>query len=356
MHDAKTGVAADNLARDPSEFYQEHLDRVSRSFAFCIARLDRPLRDYVGLGYLLCRIVDTIEDASWQDFHHQEAAFAAFDRFLLSPPSRTECAEWARTFPPDIPEGESLLLQDAALIFADFHSLPRAAHEGLLAPIQSMSQGMRYFMARKAREGRLSLRDLVDVNRYCFFVAGVVGEMLTKLLQAEGVKVPLVDGFRFGLFLQKVNLLKDQSGDEKLGRYLIPSRPLVRFSLEDDARAAFRYLRSVPLKFESFRLFCAWSLFLGLASLPWIDRAAAEESRLKIPREETFQLLARIESVISDETELESLFKDLSSKAEVPAPATDGDIRSSEFHHQDFVRLYQGSLTESQILDLFSRG
>ncbi len=46
-----------------AEFYQTHLDRVSRSFAFCIRQLPDPLRGWVGLSYLLCRILDTIEDS-----------------------------------------------------------------------------------------------------------------------------------------------------------------------------------------------------------------------------------------------------------------------------------------------------
>ena len=45
-------------------FYQTHLDRVSRSFAFCIKKLESPLRQWVSLAYLLCRVLDTVEDSS----------------------------------------------------------------------------------------------------------------------------------------------------------------------------------------------------------------------------------------------------------------------------------------------------
>ena len=48
-------------------YYQPHLDRVSRSFAFCIARLEGEMREWVSLSYLLCRLLDTVEDAPWAD-------------------------------------------------------------------------------------------------------------------------------------------------------------------------------------------------------------------------------------------------------------------------------------------------
>ena len=39
-----------------------HLQQVSRTFALTIPVLPMPLADWVGNAYLLCRIVDTIED------------------------------------------------------------------------------------------------------------------------------------------------------------------------------------------------------------------------------------------------------------------------------------------------------
>ena len=68
------------------EKQQDHLQKVSRTFALTIPLLPPDLRDYVGNAYLLCRIADTIEDdpkadavkkAVWlKDF-----AFLAFNGF-----------------------------------------------------------------------------------------------------------------------------------------------------------------------------------------------------------------------------------------------------------------------------------
>lgn len=343
---------------DRAQFYQTHLDRVSRSFAFCIARLDGALREQVGLSYLLCRLLDTIEDADWSDFSAQNAAFDSFDRFILekdlSSERRQAVRAWADGFPKDLVPGERLLLADAEEILADFHRLSPELGAGLGRLVLSMSGGMRFFMEKKARVGALRLESSSEVNRYCFFVAGVVGEMLTQIL-AKGVSSSLSrlkDAFRFGLFLQKINLLKDQAGDEELGRFLVPSRPVVLASLLRDGDAAFRFLRGLPEKEVGFRLFCAWSLYLGLASLPWIQRADAEGQKLRIPREETMRLLVEVESRIHDNQALARLYDEMS-LALVMNAAEDAVAAESGPDEERLLALYRGDLPASEVLGLF---
>src|SRR6267378_3105507 len=72
----------------PPEFYQRHLDAVSRSFALCIPQLDQPLRDQVALSYLLLRVLDTVEDAPFADRALQQRQFTAFRQFLVKMPTR----------------------------------------------------------------------------------------------------------------------------------------------------------------------------------------------------------------------------------------------------------------------------
>src|SRR5471032_2723228 len=96
--------------------YQNHLDRVSRSFAFCIARLEGDFRGWVGLSYLLCRILDTVEDASWPDSRSRDAAFTLFEKFMNEGSTEDEARAWAATFPA-VPESERALLADSARMF-----------------------------------------------------------------------------------------------------------------------------------------------------------------------------------------------------------------------------------------------
>ena len=81
------------------EFYQKHLDRVSRSFAFCIAKLDSPFREWTSLSYLLCRVLDTVEDSSWPDLKLRNSQYDELEGYLERLPAETQVAAWKSRFP-----------------------------------------------------------------------------------------------------------------------------------------------------------------------------------------------------------------------------------------------------------------
>lgn len=342
-----------------SEFYQTHLNRVSRSFAFCIARLDGRMRERVGLSYLLCRLLDTVEDTQWATRDEQAKAFSEFDRFLVALPTSAEVDEWKSRFPINLPEGERRLLADAHRIFADLHAWPGDLRLEITPLILSMSAGMKYFMERKDKQGRLELTNLEQVNKYCFFVAGLVGEILVQIASREfsSPSLNLIDAYRFGLFLQKVNLLKDQPEDEREGRFLVPSVLEVRSSLDLDAKAAFRFLVGIPVSQTGFRLFCAWSLYLGLATLAWIENASDDASSRRLPRTETAKLLVSVEKAIHDNERLERLFEKMAALAfknssYAPMASVEaGENRS--FNEGELYSLYRGRLAKSEVVGIF---
>src|SRR5690606_5400606 len=154
------------------------------------------------------RILDTVEDAPWKKPTYQLGSFYAFDKFLMSPKSLHEVIAWGEAFPPDIPEGEKALLLDSRRIFEDLHQSPAPIRTTIQEMVISMSAGMQHFIGRK-QNGELRLAGLREVNQYCFFVAGIVGETLAKLVAAVDSRVKinrrlLRDAHSFGLFLQKV--------------------------------------------------------------------------------------------------------------------------------------------------------
>lgn len=290
-----------------SQELQAHLDRVSRSFAFCIRQLPEPLRLWVGVSYLLCRLVDTIEDSDFAEGGAQEKAFDWFDR-CISSPNESGFSLSKELFPLEITEGERLLLEDSEEIFKCFWGVEPETRELISKLALSMSLGMRHFRLRS--QGQLRLADLKEVNQYCFFVAGLVGEMLlgfvSRVEPRFSVSRPrLLKAHHFGLFLQKVNLLKDQLKDQKLGRFLVPSRKELKASAGENAREAFNFLSELPLEQVEFRRFCAWSLFMGLNSM----------GRSKKPtRPETEDLLLQVEERLQDNAKLKELFKTFSEK------------------------------------------
>ncbi len=331
-------------------YYQNHLNRVSRSFSFCIAKLEGDLREWVSLSYLLCRILDTIEDSEWSSNEQQSQAFLSFESFLTTAPRDSEVTAWAHGFPLNIDAGERELILDSIQCFSLFHSLPETVKEKIRKPVMNMYRGMQHYSKKKELEGQLRLRSLSEVNQYCFFVAGLVGELLTDLVTLKWTawekKIQLRDAHHFGLFLQKINLLKDQQKDEKEGRFFIHSRQEVLQSLVHDAEGAIRYLQSLPLAERGFRIFCAWSLFLGLGSLPWIEKSNLLGKLMKIPRLATELLLNRVESVIDDNQALIKMFREMLpfESQQTSAPVVgDGSW---------MFRIYDGSLSPDDFLAL----
>lgn len=334
------------------DFYQNHLDQVSRSFAFCIARLKEPLRAWVGLSYLLCRVLDTAEDAAWNDKELKLQSLSQFKQFLLNIPKNEEVQDWIRQIPTGIKKEEFLLVQDLNLLLSDLHSLPENVKQTLQNSIISMSQGMAFF-SNKNKLNELKLLNLSEVNTYCFFVAGLVGELLTNLLRADKPSIIFpkniyLKSHHFGLFLQKINLLKDQNEDKQQGRYLIPERAPFLTSLLKNAKNAIEYILAIPASEKEFRLFCAWSLFLGLSSLTFIENAFLSGLVGKIPRSVTEVLLTKVESLIDSDQKLLELFNSMLPKYK---DSLVQQAQLAEFS-QILPTLYIGNLTFEDLTDL----
>lgn len=331
-----------------SAFYPVHLNEVSRSFSFCIARLNAPLKEWIGLSYLLFRVLDTIEDAVWADLNLKKETFKNFESALQLRKLNPIEFEWLQHFPTNIPEVEKNLLRVVPQLMNDFKELPDFIQNSLKKSLLMMSQGMQHFSDLSTSENKLELKSLKEVNQYCFFVAGLVGEMLTHFISSVLPKSSITpelyfNSHQFGLFLQKINLLKDQIEDQAEGRFLVPNRPELLKSLKTNSKGAINYILQVPVSEKEFRLFCAWSLFLGLSSLPWIENTFLKKLVNKIPRSVTQILLNQVEAIIDDNQALIQLFNETTrSLAESIEPEATFD--STELHPNWLTEIYQGQL------------
>ena len=344
----------------PIDFYHQHLEKVSRSFSFCIMQLNSPAREWIALSYLLCRIVDTIEDSSWAENQLQTDAFETLQLFLNTSPSAAEFQSWLQAFPNTIVLPEQQLLLDLPLLLSDKNELPVEIQCQLVKTISQMMAGMSYFLKQYQREDKLVLPSLALTNQYCFFVAGIVGELLTTIHsflipEFECTDSLLIQSFHFGLFLQKINLLKDQARDELAGRYYISSRESLRNSLFNNAQEAFNYLKLIPIvSGRTYRLFCAWSLWIGLASLKWIDKSWHEKVDYKISVRETTFIMNQVKQRIDDNGALEELFKHY--LPSVPDFGQEIFVESDEVSHQSlpnwFSTIYSYPFSSEAIVAL----
>jgi len=321
-----------------SEFYQQRLDAVSRSFALCIPQLEPPFRDRVALSYLLMRVLDTVEDAPFTDKAEQARQFERLRGFLRALPPHAEVDAFAAGFPAELTSGERALVGDTLSLLEDAHALPLAARAAIFGAVDRMAVGM----AGYARRGPvLRLVDVEDVSRYCCFVAGVVGELLTALfvLGRPQPGPPLVLAYHFGLFLQKVNILKDQQEDEAAGRFLVPDRKELLASLGNDAHGALGYLQALPPGDRGYRIFCAWSLMMGAVTLAALDQP--RHSR----RDDTARLLAHTAAIAQDNAALGRQFAELMPRLpDVPPRAPLAKPESAEW----FRDMLATSLTDAE--------
>jgi phytoene/squalene synthetase len=332
---------------DTETFYQTHLDRVSRSFAFCLAQLEPPFRSWLSLAYLLFRLLDTVEDAPWTDPATQARQFAELDGFVQAMPAEMAVTDWIRRFPGDIPKGERLLAQDTIRLLAELQALPPAPRAAVQQCFLDMSAGMRHF----SQDGRASVNSIVELNQYCFYVASIIGELIHDLLLIAHPTVRLPAEarrccHRLGLVLQKVNILKDQRQDEQSGRRFITDREALLSSLMADLPEAFRCVLLMPDSVLSLRQFCAWSLFLGLATIPYVLRSWQEPIAPKVPRLEAERLLEEAATVIDDPQALQALYERL--MAGLPPVVAAGPITGPEALPVRYV----GRLTAEDLIAL----
>lgn len=287
------------------------LDRLlavsSRTFALTIPLLPEPTRCEVTVAYLLFRVADTLEDSTRWSGDRKRDELDAFGRFLASPSAASAqalSAHWEAE-PPVADPGYRELLADFPLVTAVAATLGPRAGRIVTAHTQRTVEGMAAFVARES-EGRLRLRDTVDLKAYCYAVAGIVGEMLTELFLLRDVRLASKagelrrDARTFGEALQLVNILKDASLDSSEGRHFLPPEvpraELFRLARED-LRVACRYIETLEgaAAHHGVVSFTALPVLLATATLDCVE---VDGPGSKIGRAAVAQIVAQLERAV----------------------------------------------------------
>lgn len=281
------------------------LARTSRTFALAIPLLPEALRREVAVAYLLFRIADTFEDAAdWPRASRLEA-LASFCGLLRSPDPAAAArlaAAWVAARPCDH-EGYLELLGDTPAVLAELDAFPPAHREAIVRHTLRTAEGMAGFVADGSEEGTLRLSTLGDLRRYCYTVAGIVGELLTELFVDAGSGLDRVrralweNAALFGEGLQLVNILKDERADARDGRVYLPagvSRDEVMAIAGDDLRAATDYVLTLQAAGAPRGVvrFTALPVLLARATLEELERVGAGA---KISRDAVAALMFRLD-------------------------------------------------------------
>ena len=159
--------------------YQAHiLPGVSRTFALTIPVLPERLAQVMTNAYLLCRLADTIEDDVGLDAAQKSAFHERFVAVVkVSRGADIRGRAGALLSIASLPAERDLAVNAAAVIRVT-HSFSRPERDALDRCVAVMCRGMPEFQRSKSLHGLANLGELAS---YCYFVAGVVGEMCTEL-------------------------------------------------------------------------------------------------------------------------------------------------------------------------------
>src|ERR1700681_836710 len=219
------------------ELYQDRiLPHVSRTFALTIPQLPPTLRTAVTSAYLLCRIADTIEDEPALSAAETMAFLQGF-RGAVS--GSTEPVQLARDLERRLSERTLPEERDLVSNMERVIRMTRALDERPRAAIQRcldlMCYGMPHFQRSASVRGLARSSDLDD---YCYYVAGVVGEMLTELFcdysaEIAQQRAPLQNlAASFAQGLQMTNILKDVWEDRSRGACWLPQNVFTRHGID----------------------------------------------------------------------------------------------------------------------------
>jgi farnesyl-diphosphate farnesyltransferase len=322
---------------------------VSRTFALCIRLLPADLEYPVLLAYLLCRIADTIEDMADLSGSDKEELLTHL-RTCLDEDGPDAGPIALRFADPSTDEEE--LAHQADVVLMEFRRLPSFQRSAIRPWVQKMCSGMAEYAAQ-FREGSSekprTLETVDDLERYCYFVAGTVGHLLTDLFGTVRLAVtprhyanlkPLATSFGAGL--QLTNIVKDVADDRRRGWSFVPHELFDQVGIqagqlhnpgrEAQGREAMRvlihkanshlrdaldYCTHLPRSEYRVRLFCLTSLYFAVKTL----RLAARDAKLldpnhkvKITRGNVYRTVATAAVIAPSNTLVKGYFKLLANK------------------------------------------
>jgi farnesyl-diphosphate farnesyltransferase len=291
-------------AGSDAEYQEQILPHVSRTFALTIPELPAGLRGAVTSAYLLCRIADTVED---EPVVSPAETYAYLQRFAAVVDGREPAAPLAREVHSRLSAqtlpAERDLVQHMERVIRMTAQLEPRQRAAIRRCIELMCRGMHQFQRTASLRG---LDRASDLDSYCYYVAGVVGEMLTELFcgysagaaRHRGALRELAPSFAQGL--QMTNILKDVWEDRSRGACWLPREVFARhgFDLErltperyDERfgaglreligiahahlRNAMSFTLLIPPEETGIRRFCLWAIGLAVLTLRGIHRNPA---------------------------------------------------------------------------------
>ncbi|WP_297702115.1 phytoene/squalene synthase family protein [uncultured Fibrobacter sp.] len=318
------------------KYAEEILLLVSRTFALNINILKGKLHKSILLAYLYLRIADTVEDDPDMKASEKEIVLGKFaEIFKTSELPDDLVSEFERSLPESWRKSEHPYMNlclHTHVVVPLLKELPEVYAAPVRAVTIEMCHGMAKFALRQEAalsSGWFTLESVADLDEYCYYVAGIVGKLLTNLFAADTclisdarrVEMQKLD-VSFGLALQVANIVKDCVEDSGRRVCFVPEEICRRhgfahsyemFDVPADAAAkvdfnkrraavmgelvkkawghlddAIAYTKLIPNVKMRTRLFCLWPLFMAAENMKLIGDGSslfASEKKVKITRD-----------------------------------------------------------------------
>ncbi len=308
------------------DFQNNLLAGVSRTFAFTIPRLPTILAPVVGNAYLVCRILDTIEDrVELPAPDKRELCQGFIDTLIGTLSSEALSRKLLPVLSTEATDAERLLLSEIPRVVKITHLWDPFQIQCMIECAEIMGKGMAEFQEKDLTSG---LKTYSEMKQYCYYVAGCVGEMLTKLFchhssEISEIKEKLMGlAVSFGQGLQMTNILKDQKEDSDRGVSWIPqdilnskSRVAGMRDLIDkcyhELERGFQYTLLIPKNEVGIREFCLWALGMAVLTLKKVSRNIDHSGTeiLKIGRRDVRQVIYTSQFAVHQDFLMKLLFK-----------------------------------------------
>lgn len=260
------------------------LKETSRTFFIPITFLQKELKMAVVTAYLMMRAIDEIEDNE-----HVEVTNDVKFKLLNEVSGLIEASTFDEIKYLELLAPYEQFMPEVTMRLGDWIRLIPTGAEHL---IKRSTSEMAYGMAKWSKQNwQVSTRE--DLDEYTYYVAGLVGVMLSDLWEWNaGVKTDKDLAVGFGRGLQAVNILRNQHEDlTERGVSFVPdgwTRDQLFEYAEENLAKANLYIQDINKK--SILLFCKLPLALAHKTLK-----ALKEGKEKMSRAEVEQTVQEIQ-------------------------------------------------------------
>ncbi|ALP54760.1 hypothetical protein Tel_06600 [Candidatus Tenderia electrophaga] len=329
--------------RERKRLLRDILKGVSRSFYLTLRVLPGPLREPIGLAYLLARAADTLADTPVVPPNRRLQYLQCFKTYIASPGAAGGCDEIQFALRNRLANrDEARLLESLPQLFTLFAAQPAADRERMRQVVTTLTDGMVFDLNTFPAEESGAIKALQredELDRYTYLVAGCVGQFWTEMSMVHVAALKHWDqdalvekGVRFGKALQLTNILRDLPRDLRIGRCYLPRQWLRQYDLSvaqllepnnsahakpllehgitlalQHFAAAEAYVLAIPRRCVRLRLAALWPLMIGLETLARLassDHCLDADISIKVERRRVYAIMLRSALLVLSNTAL----------------------------------------------------